>query len=386
MNIIKTGEYYRIFGNGVQVGKVLSPATYEVIFVKNEGFYLRATPNPVVQIEKIYGRMTERIEKVLKSYALSQRNLGVILSGAKGIGKSLFAKLISLRAIAEGLPVIMVNQYYEGLPQFLASIEQRCMVLFDEFDKNFFDPSRETEDHTAVQDSFLTLFDGVYASNKLFVITANSLGRLSEFLINRPGRFRYHLRFTYPDEAEIRQFLKDQLGEDANPEEVDNVVKFSTMVPLSYDCLTAIAAELALGESFDTCLEVLNILNVTGYHYYSARLRFPSGEELQQRWVGQHNFFDKSRDAMYLNIDLEGISGTQEVELGTLLMKCGDVRKCGTFLQDGSIVIPYENGRNFRWVQKRAKGGQLDTRYATPAELILESGSGHRQVSFKDLF
>jgi hypothetical protein len=386
MNIIKTGEYYRIFGNGVQVGKVLSPAMYEVVFVKNDGFYLRATPNPVVQIGKVYGRMTERIEKVLKSYALSQRNLGVILSGAKGIGKSLFAKLISLRAIDEGLPVIMVNQYYEGLPQFLASIEQRCMVLFDEFDKNFFDPSRETEDHTAVQDSFLTLFDGVYASNKLFVITANSLGRLSEFLINRPGRFRYHLRFTYPDEAEIRQFLKDQLGEAANPEEVDNVVKFSTMVPLSYDCLTAIASELALGESFDACLEVLNILNVTGYHYYSARVRFASGEELQQRWVGQHNFFDKSRDAMYLNIDLEGISGTQEVELGTLLMKCGDVRKCGTFLQDGSIVIPYENGRNFRWVQKSSKGRQLDERYKTPIELILESGSGHRQVSFKDLF
>ena len=82
--------------------------------------------------------MTERIEKVLRSYAETDGNLGVILSGAKGIGKSLFAKLITARAVTDGLPVIMVNQYEPGLPQFLASIEQRCLVLFDEFDKNFY--------------------------------------------------------------------------------------------------------------------------------------------------------------------------------------------------------------------------------------------------------
>ena len=114
--------------------------------------------------------------------------------------------------------------------------------------------------------------------------------------MNRPGRFRYHIRFSYPDEDEIRQFLVDKLGEKASAKEIDDVVKFSTIVPLSYDCLTAIAAELAMGESFESSLDVLNIINVTGSHYYNGLVRFEGGEELRTDWVGSRNFFDKSSD------------------------------------------------------------------------------------------
>jgi hypothetical protein len=386
MNIIKTGEYYRIFDDGIQVGKCLDAATYEVVFVPNQGFFLKLLKAPDVRETKVYGRMRERIEKVMRSYSASTRNMGVILSGAKGIGKSLFAKLISRRVIEEGLPVIMVNDYFEGLPQFLASIDQKCMVLFDEFDKNFFDPSRDTEDHTSVQDSFLTLFDGVYASNKLFVITANSLGRLSEFLVNRPGRFRYHIRFAYPDEDEIRQFLRDKLGTSVRAKEIDDVVKFSTIVPLSYDCLTAIAAELEMGESFESCLEMLNIINVTGSHYYSGLVKFESGEELRVSWVGSYNFFDRNADPSIIHLEVYGLKGMRSVEIGSLAMRQGDVRRCGRFLQDGSIVIPYDDGKSFKWALKRSeKGRKADCEYAKPAELILTSNDGYRQVSFKDL-
>ena len=385
MNIIKTGEYYRIFDDGIKVGRTLAAAAYEVVFIRNEGFFLKAAKSPDVAGTAVYGRLNERIDKVLRSYRVSERNLGVILSGAKGIGKSLFAKLLSLKMIAEGIPVIMVNEYFEGLPQFLASIDQKCMVLFDEFDKNFFNPSRETEDHTSVQDSFLTLFDGVYASNKLFVITANSLGRLSEFFVNRPGRFRYHIRFSYPDETEIRQFLSDKLGAGAGAE-IDEVVKFSTIVPLSYDCLTAIAIELATGESFESSLEILNIVNVTGAHYYSGLVRFESGEEVRVDWVGSRNFFDKSCDSCALQLELNALKGLRFVTIGNVVMRQGDVRRSGTFLQDGSIVVPYDEGRNFRWSAKRAgKGAKPDPAYAKPAELVLMSNDGYRQVSFKDL-
>ena len=42
--------------------------------------------------EKAYGVHTEKLEKVMDSFKLFSRSLGVILSGDKGIGKSLFAK------------------------------------------------------------------------------------------------------------------------------------------------------------------------------------------------------------------------------------------------------------------------------------------------------
>ena len=385
MNIIKTGELCRVVGDEVEVGRELEATTYEVVFIQNQGFFLKTVKTSDARETTVYGRMNERIDKVLRSYNGSKRNLGVILSGAKGIGKSLFAKLISLKAIEQGLPVVMVNEYFPGLPQFLASIDQRCMVLFDEFDKNFFDPSSETEDHTSVQDSFLTLFDGVYAGNKLFIITANSLGRLSEFFVNRPGRFRYHIRFTYPDETEIRQFLSDKLGAGAETE-IDEVVKFSTIVPLSYDCLTAIAAELAMGESFESSLEILNIVNVTGSHYYSGLVRFESGEEVRVDWIGSRNFFDKTCDSCALQLELNALKGMRFATIGSIAMRQGDVRRCGTFLQDGSIVVPYDDGKNFRWSAKRAgKGEKPDPAYAKPSELVLMSTDGYRQVSFKDL-
>ncbi len=385
MNIIKTGEYYRVFDDGIKVGRQLDAATYEVVFIRNEGFFLKAAKAPDVSGTSVYGRLNERIDKVLRSYRASTRNLGVILSGAKGIGKSLFAKLLSLKVVEEGIPVIMVNEYFDGLPQFLASIDQKCMVLFDEFDKNFFNPSRETEDHTSVQDSFLTLFDGVYASNKLFVITANSLGRLSEFFVNRPGRFRYHIRFSYPDETEIRQFLSDKLGAEAGAE-IDEVAKFSTIVPLSYDCLTAIAAELAMGESFESSLEILNIVNVTGSHYYSGLVRFEGGEEVRVDWVGNRNFFDKTCDSCALQLEVNTLKGMRWLTVGSLAMRQGDVRRVGRFLQDGSIVVPYDGGKNFRWSAKRpGKGEKPDPSYAQPSELVLVSNDGYRQISFKDL-
>ncbi len=386
MNIITTGEYCRIFGDDVKVGRELEAGAYEVVFSPDQGFFLKVVKKPDVGQITVYGRMNDRIDKVFRCYHASERNTGVILSGAKGIGKSLFAKLVSLRAIDDGLPVVMVNKYFSGLPQFLASIDQKCVVLFDEFDKNFFDPSSDTEDHTAVQDSLLTLFDGVYSGHKLFIITANSLGRLSDFLVNRPGRFRYHIRFSYPDETEIRQFLSDKLGDSADGKEIDEVVKFSTLVPLSYDCLTAIAAELAMGETFDSSLEVLNIVNVTGSHYYSGIVRFESGEEVRVDWVGSHNFFDKSCDSCALQLEVRALKGMRFVTVGSIAMRQGDVRRFGKFLQDGSIVIPYDGGTSFRWSSRRAeKGSKPDPSFATPTELVLLSGDGYRQISFKEL-
>lgn len=389
MNIIRMGEVYRVFDNGIEVSKELKAGTYEVGFSMQQGFYLSSVRLPDVGKMKVYGRMNDRIEKVMRSFSLVDRNLGVILSGAKGIGKSLFAKLVSFRAVASGLPVILVNEYFSGLPQFLTSIEQRCVVLFDEFDKNFFNASRDTENPTAVQDSFLTLFDGVYASNKLFVITANDLNKLSEFLINRPGRFRYHIRFAYPDEREIREFLEDQLGEQVAKKEIDDVVKFATVVPLSYDCLTAIAAELNMSDSFAESLEVLNIINVTGKHYYHGCVRFEKGEVHQLDYVGSIDFFDKTYDDHYLSLIVTVNDGTLSRNVGRIVVRQGDVRKYGKFHHDGTIVIPYEAGKTFKWTSvrnvRRKSDEPMHVAVGRPRELVLMANGANQQVSYSEI-
>ena len=386
MNIIRMGEVYRVFDNGIEVSRTLGAGTYEVGFSMQQGFFLNSVRMPDVGKMKVYGKMNERIEKVMRGFSIADKNLGVILSGEKGIGKSLFAKLVSIRAVAEGWPVILVNDYFNGLPQFLMSIEQKCVVLFDEFDKNFYNASKETEAPTAVQDAFLTLFDGVYASNKLFIITANDLKKLSEFLINRPGRFRYHIRFTYPDESEIREFLNDQVHEKVRRKEIEDVVKFSTIVPLSYDCLTAIAAELNMGESFADSLEILNILNVTGRNYYHGLIRFATGETLRIDYVGSYDFFEKTYDDSILSMTAVGYVGTRQNDFGRIVLRQGDVRRCGKFHQDGSIAIPYDRQKAFKWLPvKRGKSVTKSGSLGKPIELILLTNGGNQKVSYTEI-
>ena len=125
---------------------------------------------------------------------------------------------------------------------------------------------------------------------------------------------------------------------------------------------------------------------MTGSHYYSGIVRFESGEEVRVDWVGSHNFFDKTCDSCALQLELNALRGMRFVTIGSIAMRQGDVRRCGTFLQDGSIVVPYDGGKNFRWSVKRpGKGEKSDPAYAKPAELVLVSNDGYRQVSFKDL-
>ena len=133
------------------------------------------------------------------------------------------------------------------------------MFLFDEFDKTFGD-IRTGENEANPQSGLLSLFDGTSNGKKLFVITCNSLYRLNDYLVNRPGRFHYHFRFDYPTPEEVREYLTDKLSGQYQAE-IEKVILFSKKVSLNYDCLRAIAFELNLGEPFWKAIFVLHIIN-----------------------------------------------------------------------------------------------------------------------------
>lgn len=105
------------------------------------GFYLEKYNEFDIKENKIYGNHLDKVNKVnkvIKSFELFDRNLGVILSGNKGIGKSLFAKLLAIKANEKGYPLIVVDSFIPGIASYLESIQQEVVVLFDEFDKTFF--------------------------------------------------------------------------------------------------------------------------------------------------------------------------------------------------------------------------------------------------------
>ena len=274
MKALQTGSQFKIYDDSLWVHDQLPVATYSVAYTQQEGCFLLKRPNICVS-EKAYGVHTEKLEKVLNSFQSFSRSLGVILSGDKGIGKSMFAKMVCASAIQIGRPVIIVSECVRGLAQFLESIEQECVVLFDEFDK-IFRSNKQTDDQAAL----LSLFDGTAGGKKLFIVTCNELSGLNSYIVNRPGRFHYHFRFDYPEPEAIRDYLRDNLSKEYH-KEIEKVVDFSRKVSLNYDCLRAIAFELNSGSSFASAIIDLNIMT-TDTEEYVVYLYLDNGVRLHQ--------------------------------------------------------------------------------------------------------
>ncbi len=277
MKAISIGRTFEIYDDSLLTYDKLPAQMYTVRFSQMKGFYLEKHQDIEINESKIYGVHLKKIEKVMKSFELVNRNLGVILSGDKGIGKSLFAKLLSIESIKKGYPVIIIDTYYPGIASYIEDIEQECMILFDEFDKTFAQ-IRGGDNEASPQSTLLSLFDGMAQGKKLFVITCNEFRSLNDFLINRPGRFHYHIRFEYPSPTEIREYLMDKLEESVYSE-IDKVISFSRKVNLNYDCLRAIAFEINLGETFEEAIKDLNIIN-TNDERYNIKLIYKDGTEL----------------------------------------------------------------------------------------------------------
>lgn len=257
MKVVNVGVNYDLYDDSLKTYDKLPAGIYSVFFSKTSGFRL-IKHNDFDISEKIYGCHEEKVDKIIRSFDLSERNLGVILSGHKGIGKSITAKLLANQMVRNGHPVILVEEYVPGINKYLESIEQECMVMFDEFEKTFRDNNKDGD--VSPQESMLTLFDGLSTGKKLFVVTCNNYLQLNGYLINRPGRFHYHIRFDYPHEEEIRQYLEDKvISEYVN--EIHKVIKFSKRVNLNYDCLRSIAFELNTGAKFEEAIKDLNIIN-----------------------------------------------------------------------------------------------------------------------------
>ncbi len=262
MRIINFDKTYNLFdGDNVDILEKLPVQTYRVVFNKQTGFSLESTDDLVFdKDEKVYGNSTQKVEKVFKRYKSLTTSLGIMLSGEKGIGKTLFVRQLSDKALELGIPVILVSDSYIGISSFLSKLKQETLIIFDEFEKVF--PNNEEQTDREPQSKLLGLFDGTGTQKHIFAITVNHLYRVNEFFINRPGRFHFHIRFTYPNPEEITEYMTDKLLEfDENV--IKSVISLSVRQPLNFDCLNAIVFELNQGETLQSALEDLNITRET---------------------------------------------------------------------------------------------------------------------------
>ena len=191
------------------------------------------------------------IDRVLKNFNSSEKNTtGVLLTGDKGTGKSVTAKVLAEKA---QLPIIVINPDMEEkyLEEFFKEFDQPVCILFDEVDKNF-----STQ-------KMLTFLDGMHkTAKKLVIMTANDEDNLSNYIKNRCSRIRYYRHYSMLEDAkEYAELICDEKGIDNKEEIVDFIVK-NIKYP-SIDNISSFIDEVIFTKEWNLSLnEVLEFMNI----------------------------------------------------------------------------------------------------------------------------
>ncbi len=263
MKIVKNEEKRIILGGSVKVLDHLDPLIYSLNFSKFEGSFLMEKRD-FFRKEKMYGKMQDKSKKIFRAFENREGNLGILLSGDKGLGKSMFMRMVAKEALERGFPVICVDDNLPGLKDFISSVEEPAVFLFDEFEKVFHSADEDENNLEDMekdsQNQFLSILDGTGSNHHIFIVTCNSTDRLSSYFLNRPGRFYYHFSFYNPSKEIIEEYLADNLLPEFS-EVKDKILAFSEFGCLNYDSLKAITQEINSGYSFEESLDDLNVGN-----------------------------------------------------------------------------------------------------------------------------
>lgn len=215
------------------------------------GFYLSKIAESFTFDYKLYGLNQKFIDYVLKTYENTIGNLGVLLDGIKGTGKTVTAKELCNRL---QLPVILVqsmgNDTNSKLIKYLStSIDFDCIFFFDEYEKEFKNSS-----------DVLSFMDGTYNSiyRKVFLLTTNELN-VDPNLLGRPSRIRYKKSFNNLSEEVTREILNDILKDKTAIEKVIELTHSMNIITI--DLIKAIATEINIHgvESLPDIKETFNI-------------------------------------------------------------------------------------------------------------------------------
>lgn len=238
----------------------LQPAVY-MVTQDMSGYHLDKLQDTYKHDGPVYGDLDKKAHRILKAFSNRDHNMGVLLEGEKGSGKTLLAKRI---VELSGMPCILVNAPFTDYSfiEFIYRIDCECIVIFDEFEKVY----KFSDD----QESILTLLDGVLPSRKLIIFTIND-ELSSDKLINRPGRIYYRLYYKHLSEQFVREYCQDNLDDKSH---VNGIVNLHKLSPMNFDMVQALVEEMNFfKEPARASLEWLNIKPSKNQHLFNVEVR-----------------------------------------------------------------------------------------------------------------
>ena len=248
---LKSGNSFRVSTKeALDLHEELPTGNYTVKFNEMAGYFYLEKIEDFTAPSRIYGNCVRHTDRIINTFMSRPATTGVMLTGEKGSGKTLLSKNVSIELAKQDIPTIVINTPFKGdtFNQFLQSIEQPCVILFDEFEKVY-----DRED----QEEILTLLDGVFPSKKLFMLTCNDKYRVDIHMRNRPGRIFYMIDFKGLDAQFITEYCKENLEE---KQHIPTIVSIAGLFSqFNFDMLKALVEEMnRYGDSPQEALELLN--------------------------------------------------------------------------------------------------------------------------------
>ena len=270
-NWLQQGSMLNIIGSNAKILNELPVGIYNLQQNnRTMEFYLTHLSDKFEFPFKIYDIDNKFIKHVMTTYHNTTNNLGVLLSGLKGTGKTVTSKILVNEM---NLPCIIISQNYEGLQDFLASLECECILMFDEFEKNF---ENQTQD-------LLSVMDGVYNSltRKIFLLTTNTL-HINDNFLSRPSRIRYKKTYTNLPIETVISYLNDNLVDKTKIKEIVEFV--NTLACSTIDIVKCITDEINLHNcNINDIKDYLNVQVATHIYKTIVSFRATSIEEFKEQ-------------------------------------------------------------------------------------------------------
>lgn len=235
----------------------LKPIIYRIVKNDKDWFNLKEVSENYPRKKKLYGpifKVLFRIGRLIKLKLFG--SISILCTGKKGLGKTTTSNEICNTLIKDGIPIIEIKyiDVTTNLIEFLSNF-RNCAIYIDEFGKIF---------NNDYQEKMLTLLNKNDEYYNVFILGENELYKISNFLLDRMERIRYHVRHDRISKDDLDEYAKDNgMSNDI----ITNLARINGKSSvISYDTLEVVAEEHKLFPElpFEELVEIMNCQGIIG--------------------------------------------------------------------------------------------------------------------------